>query len=297
MAAIERELPVIIDCAGSHLLGILHRGATDPERAVLIVVGGPQYRVGSHRQFVLLARQLAAAGYPVLRFDGRGMGDSDGQPRTFETIQDDIAATIDCLFRQYPSLRHLVLWGLCDAASAIARYAAGDRRVTGLVLLNPWVRTAVGEARTYLRHSYIPRLLSRQFWRKLLGGGVRIRHSLGALRAFLAAAGGPTQAPPSDPSPLPNLMLQGLCAFRGQVLLILSGHDLTASEFAGLLKTDRAWARWVAQNTVMRHDLNDADHTFSREPWRREVETRTLAWLRSQDPDPLQRVPDETAHP
>ena len=39
---------------------------------MVIVVGGPQYRAGSHRQFTLLARHIAAAGYPVLRFDARG---------------------------------------------------------------------------------------------------------------------------------------------------------------------------------------------------------------------------------
>lgn len=53
---------------------------------LLMVVGGPQYRVGSHRQFVLLARDLAAAGIPVFPFDYRGMGDSTGQARDFEGI-------------------------------------------------------------------------------------------------------------------------------------------------------------------------------------------------------------------
>ena len=48
------------------------------------MVGGPQYRVGSHRQFTLMARAFAAAGYPVLRFDYRGIGDSEGESRGFE---------------------------------------------------------------------------------------------------------------------------------------------------------------------------------------------------------------------
>ena len=63
------ERPVQFSCGTDRLLGILHPGAPDSERGVLVVVGGPQYRVGSHRQFVLLARALAAAGIPVLRFD------------------------------------------------------------------------------------------------------------------------------------------------------------------------------------------------------------------------------------
>ena len=46
------------------------------KHAVVIVVGGPKYGVGSHRQFVTTARYVAAAGYPVLRFDYPSKGDS-----------------------------------------------------------------------------------------------------------------------------------------------------------------------------------------------------------------------------
>ena len=59
------ERVLLFTCQGLSLPGILHPGAPDASRGVLVVVGGPQYRVGSHRQFVLLARDLAAAGVPV----------------------------------------------------------------------------------------------------------------------------------------------------------------------------------------------------------------------------------------
>jgi len=79
-----QERASVFGCGGDRLVGILHAPA---ERArdigVLVVVGGPQYRVGSHRQFVRMARDFAAAGYPVLRFDHRGIGDSDGAARSF----------------------------------------------------------------------------------------------------------------------------------------------------------------------------------------------------------------------
>ncbi|MEO6566032.1 MAG: alpha/beta fold hydrolase, partial [Casimicrobiaceae bacterium] len=81
----------------------------------MIVVGGPQYRVGSHRQFALLARALARVGIPALRFDYRGMGDSEGDRRSFDEIDADIAAAIDTLCRE-AHLARVVLWGLCDGA-------------------------------------------------------------------------------------------------------------------------------------------------------------------------------------
>ncbi|HBZ05431.1 MAG TPA: hydrolase 1, exosortase A system-associated, partial [Massilia sp.] len=49
-------------CRGAWLYGIVSLPAAPHPRGVLIVVGGPQYRAGSHRQFTLLARDLAAAG-------------------------------------------------------------------------------------------------------------------------------------------------------------------------------------------------------------------------------------------
>ena len=75
-------MPVCIDSGGRLLIGMLHRPeSADARRAVVVLVGGPQYRVGSHRQFVLLARELCRRGIAVLRFDFSGMGDSDGEHR------------------------------------------------------------------------------------------------------------------------------------------------------------------------------------------------------------------------
>ena len=80
------ETPQFIPCGGERMLGILALPAVPADIGIVLVVGGPQTRVGSHRQFVLLSRCLAAAGYAVLRFDYRGMGDSSGEQRGFERL-------------------------------------------------------------------------------------------------------------------------------------------------------------------------------------------------------------------
>lgn len=69
-----QEHALAFACNDSWLYGILSIPENTSSRGVLVVVGGPQYRAGSHRQFTLLARDLAAYGVPVLRFDCRGMG-------------------------------------------------------------------------------------------------------------------------------------------------------------------------------------------------------------------------------
>ena len=113
----------VFGCAGEQLMGILALPDAPLATGVVIIVGGPQYRAGSHRQFVLLSRALASAGHSVLRFDYRGMGDSTGDLQNFETVNPDIDCAIDTLQAGVPGLLKVVLWGLCDGASAALLYS------------------------------------------------------------------------------------------------------------------------------------------------------------------------------
>lgn len=270
-----RQVPLVFPCNGEQLVGVLSQPEKARNTAVVIVVGGPQYRVGSHRQFLLLARALASAGYPCLRFDVRGMGDSTGEARSFEALDDDIGAAIDALLAHQPRVERIVLWGLCDGASASCFRAAHDSRVHSMVLLNPWVRTEAGEARTYLRHYYLQRLLSKSFWKKLLSGGVSMTGSLGGLAKTAAASA----SGPESTADLPGRMAADLEAWGGQAQVILSGQDYTAQEFEQVLGAHAAWQRIAARLHIVR--LPDADHTFSSRAWRAEAERATLAWLES----------------
>jgi exosortase A-associated hydrolase 1 len=233
--------------------------------------------VGSHRQFVLLARALARAGIPVLRFDYRGIGDSTGAARDFEDIDADIRAAVDLLVA-HTGVRRVVLWGLCDAAAAALMYAHDDARVTGLVLLNPWVHSPVTEARARLKTYYLRRLMSRDFWRKLARLELDLGDSLGSLLGYFreARAGGGTAPPRLH---FIERMRTGWAKFGGPVLLILSGDDLTAEEFRELARQSPAWAALVAAPAVTRVELAEANHTFARGDWRERVERETLEWL------------------
>ncbi len=279
------ERPIRFVCAGRWLYGVLHVPRNAARRGVAIVVGGPQYRIGSHRQFVLFARALASDGVPVLRFDYRGMGDSEGEPRTFEQVSEDIRAAVDTFFDLLPSLRDVVLWGLCDGASAAMFYASTDARVTGLVLLNPWVRTEQTVAQAYLRHYYFRRLLDPSFWRKVMAGEFSVRKALGSWVGLLQSAAGRPAAPTLPGSmhsaPLPDRMLAALQPFRGRLLLILSGDDITAAEFKDVATRVRAWKRALGDPRVTRRDLPGANHTFARRDWHDQVSAWTAQWLRA----------------
>ncbi|MET0962240.1 MAG: hydrolase 1, exosortase A system-associated [Noviherbaspirillum sp.] len=285
------ERGISFACEGCWLYGVLslpQPSARPARRGVVLVVGGPQYRVGSHRQFTLLARELAQQGVPVLRFDYRGMGDSEGAIRDFEDVVPDLRAAIDAFIAQAPSVQEVVLWGLCDAATAAMLYAHQDPRVAGLVLLNPWARTEEGVARAYLKHYYLSRLMQPGLWRKIaLGkfdyvGAARSFGSLlgNAMRRKPAPGNGATAAPVAQPPSLPERMLAGFAGFQGRTLLIISGADLTGREFEGMASAP-AWRKLMRGKRVCRQTLAQADHTFSRPEWRDQVARWTADWLRA----------------
>ncbi|WP_037471923.1 hydrolase 1, exosortase A system-associated [Simplicispira psychrophila] len=265
---------------GFEMLGILSLPPVETptqHTAILIVVGGAQYRVGSHRQFVRLARQWATAGHPVLRFDLPGMGDSPGEPVPFEETAPCIAAALEALQRHGGHAGGAVLWGLCDGASASLLYvqATQDPRVTGLALLNPWVRSEAGLARAQVKHYYRQRLLQADFWRKLLRGGIGWQ-ALQGLATKLQHLRSPSSPPPAG---FQELMAQGWQAFGGPILLLLSERDLTAQEFIEHAHTSPGWRLCLQKASLSRHTICHADHTCAQPQAHQAVALHTQDWL------------------
>lgn len=271
------ESPVLFDCLGERLFGMLH--AAGGRTGVVIVVGGPQYRAGSHRQFVRHARHLAAGGHPVLRFDMRGMGDSSGVLCGFEQSAPDISAAIDALCAHQPQVKQVVLWGLCDGASAALLYLFGtqDPRVSGLCLLNPWVRSAESLARTQVKHYYRQRVLQREFWLKLLRGRVALSALQGLVRNVATSR---RRSPPADdPVRFQERMALAWRKYQGSILLVLSEEDYTAREFVEFAASHEAWRGLIESPHVRRVELAGADHTFSRAGDEDRLQAEVLDWM------------------
>lgn len=284
------EHAFVFESAGKQLVGISHPVAigSDDSVGVLIVVGGPQTRVGSHRQFVLLARYLAGNGIPAMRFDYSGMGDSQGIEADFMAIGEDIHQACRA-FKQQCGVKRIVLWGLCDAASSSLLYARSHQTddVLGMILLNPWVRSEQGEAKAIVKHYYLNRLKDKAFWRKVFSLKFNYSGALKSLTSNLRKASStrensevPEAAQTNEDNYIEH-MLEGLQLFDGPVMLVISGEDLTASEFLDLVGSSSDWKTSLAKNEKRRLTIETANHTFSSKQWRNEVEVACLDWIRS----------------
>ncbi|MDP2561299.1 hydrolase 1, exosortase A system-associated [Psychrobium sp. 1_MG-2023] len=283
------EFPVVFQSKGQWLNGIIHTGAGDTHQGVLIVVGGPQTRVGSNRQFVLLARALMAAGYHVMRFDYQGMGDSEGSEANFLDAEQDIEAAINTFKSNCPLVNDVALWGLCDAASAILlhQFCRQSPQINLLILLNPWVRTEQLQAETRVKNYYWNKILSKSFWQRLFKLDVNVFTAIKELIQSLIVMRGAGKASIKRESGVVFLkenyvhyMQLGLKAFSGKVCFIFSGNDITADEFKQLIGKDSSWNQLVYRSEkIVLNEVPVANHTFASVEWRQRVIDITLEQL------------------
>jgi exosortase A-associated hydrolase 1 len=288
------EIPLVFTSQNKRLVGIIHQPEETFTQGLLLIVGGPQTRVGSHRQFLLLARALAKRGIAVFRFDYHGMGDSEGELSDFYSALPDVDNALKTFMKQCPTLERVALWGLCDAASVAMAYAPYSPPIVNqLILLNPWVRQAESKAQTVLKHYYLKKLMSSQFWRAFFCGKLNVANSIKEVlgqfkKAYFSGRSSQSKVEQKiSTRQLPQLtaenyishMLQGLEKFNGSFSLIMSGQDLTAKEFEQLINKDDKWKQCMAVKCSARLDVADANHTFASKAWRAEVERFTLLAL------------------
>lgn len=236
-------------CGGAKLAATLDEapGAT----GLLIVSGGNETRAGAFAGQSLLAARIARAGYPVLRFDRRGVGDSEGTNTGFQGSTPDIAAAIDAFRKQAPQLERIVGFGNCDAASALMLGAGIG--LDALVLGNPWTieDAAAPPPPAAIRARYGAKLRNPKEWIRLLTGKV----SLGKLADGLKRAAGPTP----EAGTLAQAMAAGLAHFDGPASILLAERDRTAQIFDAV---------WDSNDPRIRR-CSEASHAFA-EPHARE---------------------------
>ncbi|WP_435417453.1 hydrolase 1, exosortase A system-associated [Parerythrobacter aurantius] len=225
---------------------------------LLIVSGGNELRSGAFGGQAAMAERIARAGFPVFRYDRRGIGDSEGENRGFERSESDIRAAVEAFKAMTPSVVRVIAFGNCDAASALM--LAGGAGCDGLILSNPWTIEDDSDdspPAAAVRARYAQKLKDPKEIRRLLTGGVNIVKLFRGLKKAST-----TEAP--VPTGLAERMAAGIADFEGQIRFVLALSDRTAQVFDSV---------WPADDQRVQR-CESASHAW--------VEPEARAWLEKQ---------------
>jgi len=127
----------------------------NPPGAALVCHPHPLYGGTMHNKVVFrVAKTLHSLGLPVLRFNFRGAGLSEGKHDRGQGEADDVSTAVGFLGEQFPS-QPLLLAGFSFGAWVGLRVGCADARVTELVALG---LPANDSDLSYLRHCDKPKL-------------------------------------------------------------------------------------------------------------------------------------------
>ena len=234
---------------------------------IVVLNAGLLHRVGPNRTTVALARRLAVAGYPVLRFDLSGIGDSE--PR-----RDELSLDRSTLVEAREAMDYLaattgrdrfILVGLCEGAENAFRIAHAEPRVVGAVLMDGYAYPTPGfHIRNWLRR--IARL--RRGWDYVSGR----RDWRVKVRSLLAGANGGTPSPEAGEAEDPGRLfppkdvvaaqLRDLIARGARLLFVYTAIGMSEHyNYAGQLADAFPFLRGSAQAQV--EFMKGTDHTFT----------------------------------
>ncbi|HKT85369.1 MAG TPA: hydrolase 1, exosortase A system-associated [Novosphingobium sp.] len=253
------------ECEGSRLVASLDDA--DMHTGLLIVSGGNEGRAGAWNGQARFAARVAAEGYPVMRFDRRGVGDSEGANGEFRFSGPDLTAALTAFREKCPRLVSVVGFGNCDAASALM--LTGGAGFDALILSNPWTIEASGDEvpAEVVRAHYRRRLADPAAIGRLLTGRVSPRQLLDGLATALSPG-------PRRRAGLAAEIAEGLAGFAGPVRFLTAGRDRTGLAFL---------AKWDKRDPRIR-TCPDATHSY--------VEPDARDWLFEQILEELRVVGD-----
>ena len=141
MNPVERVVPVYFGAPDKQLFGCYHEPALEGRRNCAVVVCQPMGHeyINCHRALRQLAARLCHAGFPVLRFDYYGCGDSSGDAeacRIPQWVQDTSTAISEV--KRRTGLAQICLVGL-RLGGTLAMLTAEQHELESLILWDPVV--------------------------------------------------------------------------------------------------------------------------------------------------------------
>lgn len=287
--------------------GILCSPNITSDIAIVLVPAGLKYHVGPHRFYVDIARALAAIGYTVLRFDPKGLGESDGDIAAAPTR--DVMSTIeqglfvdDLLLvsrhlREHEQFKTIIAGGLCGGAMTAQLAAAREREIIdGLISISPPSTIFSNEApaaatmNAAVAHhhfqNYLRKLFSPLAWKRILQGQSDFASIAKTVKTVVSKKKKPMVSATTAVAAEHKLFMDSfvqLNSMKIPQLLIFGGNDNRWLEFEqGIL---HPYLNSVMQDKFYDiHVIANANHElFWREWWQAAI-AQMQAWLMQKFP-------------
>jgi len=123
---------LFLEGPGGRLEALLNAGAPEASHAALVCHPHPLYGGTLHNKVVFHAmKALNGFGFPVLRFNFRGTGLSEGEHDHGNGERDDVRTALDWLEREFPM--PIVFAGFSFGAAVGLQVACSDARVDSMI--------------------------------------------------------------------------------------------------------------------------------------------------------------------
>jgi pimeloyl-ACP methyl ester carboxylesterase len=308
------EMPVsFTNQNGETLTGILHLPEQEyrKQTGINILNPGIKNRVSPNRLNVKLARRLCGLGYPILRFDPAGVGESSGElPRTavkniWVTIQEglfvgDVLAS-NRFFRDRTGIQQILLAGNCGGAISGLLTSEQDDGIAGLILIDvpvvlekekDFAATIVpGRYADMIFRKYVRKLWDPEAWLRFLTLKTDYRAlaravwvKLGGARSALKAAEGNDDRKVAGP-PLNErfiLVYRKYMDKKGRILFILSENDAGTPYFENRFAKHYLNKVNKAECEVIK--IKDANHIYALKEWQEQLMDAVCAWVTTHFP-------------
>jgi hypothetical protein len=243
---------------------------------------GLNHRVGPQRVQVELARALAEQGYPSLRFDLSGLGDSEArgdQRSEEERAVLDLQEAMDLLQKRCGASRFVVT-GLCSGVDGLYAVSRADPRVVGAVHIDGYAYEDDGYRRRRIQEK-ARHLLEPKRWEAFLARRLRKLQGKAVERDVETAGTEPIFDRTYPPMESFRAELEGFLARGMELLFVYTGQAYfldQAAQFTSML----GWPSLPAGVEV--EHWPESDHTFTSAAMRRKLVERVVRWASAHFP-------------
>jgi len=290
--------------------GLTRRGViTLPDAAcrvgtgLLLLPAGLKYRIGPHRFYVKLARELARKGFTSVRYDPLGIGESDGClerapiKELWQSVEqgryvNDALLAVDYMHSKL-GLERVVAGGICGGAvSAVLAAHQSPKQLSGVCSINIAVSQSlpVGAATSRMGkaaidhhfNAYMKKLASPAAWQRLLKLESDL-HSIG--RTVIAKASRPflrkiSEQMREDPryNRVVVAAIDHLRAKKFAHLMLFSGNDNRWLEFEDMV-IDAFYQGKFANESSQVVVIEQANHELQLPEWQERAINVIEQWM------------------